>query len=242
MSNIVFLTDHKCGSALLYELRENYRLKVNPNIDFQNFYMWNVNKWDPNNKYVVIIREPREIIVSGYLYHKKVSKEKEGWIHGGNYWCGWERFFLEEDKELYKDYLEKAFIKEDYQEVLLRLSEEEGIAYEMDNIAELTLRGRDLILDKWKNKDNVLFINFDDFVWDMISVVKKVSNFLNVGNDINTLIIEEMYNYSLVKKGYGDKVDWSHVTNKDCEKDRYLNYWNNKLEKKLLKKKYCYLS
>lgn len=242
MSKVVFMTDHKCGSVLLCQLKELYRLKTPLNIEWQNFYMWNVNKWDSDNKYVVIIREPREIIVSGYLYHKNVSIKKEGWIHGGNYWGGWERFFTESDKELFKDYLEKANIKEDYQEVLLRLPEEEGIEYEMNNIAELTLRGRDLILDKWKDKDNVLFINFDDLVWDMISVVKNISKFLHVGNDINTLIIEEMYNYSLVKKGYGDKVDWSHVTNKDCEKDRYLNYWNNKLEKKLLKKKYCYLS
>jgi len=242
MSKVVFLTDHKCGSAIMYQLKEQYKLRTNLDIEFQNFYMWNVNKWLPNNKYVVIIREPREIIISGYLYHKTTSIKKEGWINGGNYYGGWERFFSNEDKEWYKEYLVKANIKEDYQEVLKRLPEQEGIEYEMDNIADLTLRGRDMIIKDWKDKDNVLFIQFDDMVWDMISVVKNISNFLLIATTINTLIIEEMYNYSLVKKSYGDKVDWSHVTNKDCEKDRYLNYWNIKLEKKLLKKKYCYLS
>lgn len=237
MSKVVFITDHKCGSAMMYQLKEAYRLNTNLNIDFQNFYMWNVNKWDSNNKYIVIIRNPREIIISGYLYHKSVSIKKEGWIHGGNYWGSWERFFSKEDKEFYKDYLEKGLIKDDYQDVLKNLSQNRGILYEMNNIADLTLRGRDLILDKWKDKDNVLFIQFNDMIWKMESVVKNISNFLNVSEE---KVKEEMSKHSIINKG--DKVDWSHVTNKELEKDRYLKYWNKSLEKKFLKKKYCYLS
>ena len=101
------ITDHKCGSSVSYILKE-FLKKQNREVELCNFYLFNVSKYDPNEKYLLVVRNPREVIVSGMLYHRKCTLSREGWIYGGNYYGGWERFFTEEDKDKYKKYRDIA--------------------------------------------------------------------------------------------------------------------------------------
>jgi hypothetical protein len=61
------ITDHKCGSSVSYVLKE-FLKKQNREVELCNFYLFNVSKYDPKEKYLLVVRNPREVIVSGMLY------------------------------------------------------------------------------------------------------------------------------------------------------------------------------
>lgn len=225
------ITDHKCGSSISYVLKE-FLKKHNREVELCNFYLFNVSKYDPKEKYLLVVRNPREVIVSGMLYHRKCSREREGWIYGGNYYAGWERFFSDRDKKKYKKYIDLALIKQNYQSTLNSISDQEALEYEMDNIGLLTLTGMNLIEEQWRDKPNVLKVNFEDLVWDLENTLNKCIDFFK-WYDIKNNLIDYMKDYSLVLKG--KEVHKDHITNLELDKYRYKKYWNDILEQKLKK-------
>lgn len=225
------ITDHKCGASLCGELSK-YLYSKGIIAELSIFYLFNVSKYNPKEKYLLVVRNPREVIVSGMLYHRKVSRKREGWIHGGNYFAGYDRFFSHRDKKKYKKYLDLALVDHDYQATLNAKSDQEALEHEMDNIGLITLTGMNIIENRWGNKPNVLIINFEDLVWDLENTLNKCIDFFKWHNIKNDLI-DFMKEYSLVLKG--KEVHKDHITNLELDKYRYKKYWNDILEQKLKK-------
>ena len=83
---IILLNDHKTGYILT---KSNLVPLINRtaslNIEVKTFYLfWNNHINEKNHKYIVVVRNPKEIIISGYLYHKKC---KETWAINKNGYC-----------------------------------------------------------------------------------------------------------------------------------------------------------
>ena len=165
MKNIL-ISDHKTGHTLSRLYTSIINEYIENKIEFRYCYLfWNF--YNPDEKYIILIRDPREIIISGYLYHKRCT---EIWCikQNGNYYDGWNRrHFLKE--EIIKNGRYMGFAKlfssnMSYQNKLRLLSQEEGIIYEMNTVAKLTITGMYNLIHY--GKKNVITINLDDLTFD----------------------------------------------------------------------------
>jgi len=89
MKNIL-ISDHKTGHTLsrLYTRILNKYLKNE--LEFRYCYLfWNF--YNQDEKYIIFIRDPREIIISGYLHHKRCNETTEIWANRINddYYANW---------------------------------------------------------------------------------------------------------------------------------------------------------
>jgi hypothetical protein len=114
-------------------------------------YVLNYNKLPP---YVGshMIRDPRQIIVSGYFYHLKTDES----------WC---------KKEKYADWYKQAFGRrpksdfgeKTYQQILNGRSKDQGILFEMQNV------GKEVInqMLKWDcNNPSIIELKYEDVIQD----------------------------------------------------------------------------
>ncbi|WP_346861018.1 hypothetical protein [uncultured Draconibacterium sp.] len=89
-----------------------------------------------------IIRDPRDIIISGYLYHKRTS---ELWCNNKNFQINKKIKFPQvpysqehKSEEWKKSYIE-SLQNRSYQDIMNTLSEEEGILFEMNHYGQWTI-------------------------------------------------------------------------------------------------------
>jgi hypothetical protein len=228
---MIILTDHKCGSSLMYKLMTILK-ECNQECKLENFYLWRLQN-DPSEQYLLVERNPREIIVSGYLYHKVASPTNESWIHGGDYYNNWVNTFDKEDIVKYKDALELGTINFDYQSEINKLSIEDGLLFEMDYIGRLTIVGLNLMKRFIKNKKNVLTIDLENLMFNYNQTLESIISFFKLEKYKN-IILSKMSKYNLLLKGDIIHND-NHLTNKQLIKDRYKKYWTDKCETKLKK-------
>ena len=139
----VLISDHKTGHTLSRLYTKIINTYFENKIEFRYCYLfWNF--YNQNEKYIVLIRDPREIIISGYLYHKRCT---EIWCinKNGNYYEGWNKgYFLKEEMVKNDEYMRFASSFSNpmsYQNKLNLLSQEEGIILEMNTVAKLTIIG-----------------------------------------------------------------------------------------------------
>ncbi len=126
---------------------------------------------------VHFIRDPRDIIVSGYLFHRRTMEK----------WCVNKDFskaspivyprvpFSQEwrSEEWKSNYLDSLNGKS-YQEILQGLSQKEGLRYEMQHYGRWTIED----MMKWDyNNPNVLELKFEDFMMNMEASVTEMLNF-----------------------------------------------------------------
>ena len=190
------------------------------------FNFWNINS--NKDKYVIFIRDPREIIISGYLYHKDQCAENWCITKNADYFEEWTHLFSEESKVSNKEILNmgKLFSKEEsYQSKLNKMSVEEGIIFEMQNVAYITIMG--MYNYKYYNYENVLKIFNDDIVFDFEKTINKIINFFDFKNKD-----EILKKCEILKIENFVKENEKHVTNLNFQKERYKKYWNNRIQKK----------
>ena len=199
-----------------------------PNAIFRRtfFSFWNFNS--EKDKYVIFVRDPRDIIISGYLYHKNTCKENWCITQNANYFEDWEHLFSEESKLLNKEILNKgkSFSKvESYQSKLNKMSVEDGIIFEMQNVAYLTIMG--IYNFKYSNNKNVLKIFNEDLTFNFENTLTKILDFFGFKNKVEILKKCEILKLeNLINKNN------IHVTNLNLQKDRYTKYWNSRIQKK----------
>ena len=231
----VLISDHKTGHTLsrLYTKIINKYFKNK--IEFRYCYLfWNF--YNQNEKYIVLIRDPREIIISGYLYHKRCT---EIWCinKNGNYYEGWNKdHFLKEEMVKNDEYMRfaRSFSSPmSYQNKLRLLPQEEGIILEMNTVAKLTITGMYNLIHY--GKKNVITINLDNLTFDFDNSIEKLCKFYDIEKNFIEKIKQEasehnLFHYQKSKKN----LPWIS-TNKDLIDKRYKKYWTKNIQKEFEK-------
>ena len=125
-----------------------------------------------------IIRDPRDVIVSGFLYHQRCSEK----------WCV-NSDFSDPDhpfpqvpwpldgvdlaiKEKYVASLDGL----SYQEKIRSLSRREGLIFEMDGFAKIPIDE----MISWKDRDSVLTIKMEDLIGDFDAQFEKIFRWFGI--------------------------------------------------------------
>ncbi len=187
------------------------------------------------NKYILCIRDPREIIISGYLYHKQCH---EIWAIDNkyNYYSGWkENHFRKNDINKNKQYFDfcNLFSKDiPYKEKLLQLDIQDGIIYEMNNVAYLTLTGMSKL--NFVTKKNVFIFKLEDFTLNYKETMQKLLDFLKIEENKKKEIYDRIFKFNLTNSK-SNKLNI--ITNTNLAKDRYKDFFTNKIDN-IFKDKY----
>lgn len=181
-----------------------------------------------------IIRDPRELIASGYLYHLRTKEE----------WCNKKPSDLEEDfkfpmiptflahtsKEIQKEYIDELDGKS-YKSVLQELSIDDGIIFEMDHYSGWTLD----CMQTWNYNDSKIYeVKFedimDDFDTSFINIFKKLG--FN-----QTLLLQciQIAQKEDVKKMDIDIINKNNHISKDGYQ-KWQKYFNNNLKQTFIKR------
>lgn len=207
------LADHKTGHQLLGSLARIITRVSGDNILHKIYYRFNCVT-NRNDKWVCIIRHPYEIIASGYNYHKVCD---EWWAvnPGTNLY----EYSVVDARRLCPD---ANFSDEGtYQENLNSMFVEDGIKYEMGNIAKLTIEA--MYYWNYYNMPNVLTIKFEDFRIDFNGTVKRIVDFFVIDSRFHDEIIANAQTLNLSKKPSSEVLVNKHVTNKKLEEYFYKN-------------------
>lgn len=229
------INDHKCGFVMTGTIirrfnQQKFKNKNNQTINLIRRHMaimWQDVK--PENKYILIVRNPKEIIISGYLYHKKCDEE---WAITQNYnyydiWIERKHF---NDNLFNQEFYNKSYFSdnlETYQEKLNKMEQTDGIKYEMNNVAFNTIMG----LYNFPQKNNVLIIKFEDLVYNLKNTLIKMCLFLEIDNIImHNVLFMKCKSSNILILNKQNKVDKKHTTNYNFDKERWKKYWNNDIE------------
>jgi len=224
-SQIFWLTDHKTGTTLSGKIMG----LINRNIKSKVFYLFQKD-YSPKNKYIVIIRNPKEIIISGYLYHKNCREEwtyeKNGFYYKGHIT---NMFTQESIKENEKNIeLAKKFSSPiSYKEKLNSISQTDGIKLEMNSAAYLTIIGMYNL--PYYGKNNCLYIKLEEVMFNHDITIRKICKFLNVNNTEQVINNCKKHNVKILTNPL------EHSTNKNYETERYKKFWNDEIESEFVK-------
>lgn len=214
-------------------------LKEYAEIDTKTFYLF--QKYClPENKYIAILRHPKEIIISGYLYH--MTTHKEGWSKIPNGWYYGACIFCTDDGTLYSTRFDDDLLYENafyvnlalnlsrpmpYYNKLKSMSKIDGIVYEMNTVARLTIDG----MYKWGHyhKPNVLALKLEDLIYNHDAAISKLCHFLCIDDASIEIIVERCRKHNLIYQNK-NAINNLHVTNTALNKQRYKEHWNDTLE------------
>ena len=218
---------HKCGTKLLGKIFLQLCLKYGwefksipgsvdemPNSDVIFFLHSQVDFSKMPEKYIGIhmVRDPRDIIISGYLYHKRTVEE----------WCVNKNFQTSEpiaypqvpNSQMYRseewkvNYL-SSLNGMSYQEKINSFDEEEGILFEMNHYGKWTIE--DML--KWDiEKANCLELKFEDVMTNYDGEMNKVFEHCH----FTPAQME-------VAKRFADKEDMNKMSKKDIEKNPHIS-------------------
>jgi len=204
--------------------------KIIPKAIYRRFCYLFWNEWHEHDKYILIIRDPREIVISGYLYHKKCN---ELWAinKSYSYYYFWDKYHFKKSNLIknkkYIDFSKKISIDQNYKSQLNNLNEEDGILHELNNISFLTLSG--LNNYDFYNKKNIIIIRFEDLIFNFKKTLEKILNFSEI-NDVNkSKIYNEVNKYNLFDNKDGIKFHENFITNYNLDLNRYKNYFTKRI-------------
>ena len=132
-------------------------------------------------KGIRIIRDPRDVIVSGFLYHQRCS---EKWCINSDFsnpshpfpQVPWPLDGLDlATKESYVASLDGL----SYQEKIRSLDREEGLIFEMDGFAKITIEE----MISWEQQDSVLTIKMEDLIGDFDGQFEKIFRWLEIEDE-----------------------------------------------------------
>lgn len=209
-SRIIVLTDHKCGYHIGNHLTELIRTAsqgthVKPVLRvFFRFWC----HWEEDAAYVILSRAEKNIVISGYNYHKR---DPEDWTDNaiGDYYSYWrEHHFLSKFSSIAQNRFPM------YATVLNSLPLHDGLRHEMNHVAKLTIAGQRAIQSYFGGRDNVLFLDLDNLDYQAIDVL------------ISSVLDSPLPVGAELKKNFGTNPE--HAT--DPNKSRY---WSSRLQDEL---------
>jgi hypothetical protein len=133
---------------------------------------------DSGRRGVRIIRDPRDVIVSGFLYHQRCSElwcinsdfSKPGYHHP-QVPLPLAHMDLE-TREAFVSSLEGV----SYQERIRGFEQDDGLIFEMDGFARITIEE----MVGWKERENVLTIKMEDMVADFDGSFEKMFRWIGI--------------------------------------------------------------
>ena len=224
---IFLFTHHKAGSKLIrkifhhtisrqkswaYTRREGFVRTLPFDFDIYQFGHGLVSDEVLKNEFVGvrIIRDPRDIIVSGYLYHKRTT---ESWANT--------RTSIDYHKDLTYPNVPKPLIHESiedkmdyikrnnnltYKENLCSLDQNSGLIFEMDGYSKITINS----MLKFPDIPNIITIKLEDFESDFQNTLTKILNHVGELSDTDIHAIGKLC----------EKFD---IKNIDLDKDPHIS-------------------
>lgn len=201
-NKIIFFGHHKSGSywisLFLIQLCQKFNKKFHViyNSESKNLLQYEtdvlidcnstsiIESSDIKFKAVHLIRDPRDIIVSGMFYHKWTDEE---WVNISN-----EKYGMS------------------YKEKINSLSNDEALFFEMDECANFTIKN----IKNWNyNNPNILEIRYEDLIVDTYNIFYKIFNHIGINPIYYPICYEIVYNTSIFKTGrnYGEIENESHI-------------------------------
>jgi hypothetical protein len=148
--------------------------------------------FEPSTKGIHIIRDPRDIIISGYQYHKRT---KEGWCINKDFAIDIPIKFpqvprcRQHEPEEWKTHYIESLKGKSYQGNLRDKSVEDGIIFEMNNYGAWTID----TISKWDYcNPNVLEVKFENVIENFNHTITEIFNHLGfpqgaINNMVSTL-------------------------------------------------------
>ncbi|MGA8261304.1 MAG: sulfotransferase domain-containing protein [Arenicellales bacterium] len=161
---------------------------------------------------VHIVRDPRDVIVSGYLYHRRTTEQ----------WCINTDFSLtppirrprvpssqeHRPREWKVSYL-KSLAGKSYQENLLQISQERGLMFEMDNHGAWTIES----MMEWKyNMPNILEITFENLMNDYDGTLRRIFAHIGFSKSATDVGLKVAVRHDLGRKSPQEIENMPHVS------------------------------
>ncbi|MFC2175548.1 sulfotransferase domain-containing protein [Bacteroidota bacterium] len=185
-------------------------------------------------KGVHLIRDPRDILISGYLYHMRTTEE----------WCINEEFHTgdtisypqvpysqEHRSEEWKVSYLNGLNGKSYQNNLKALGQKDGILFEMERYADWTISE----MAKWNYNDpRVLELKFEDLMSDMHSVSKTMLEFSELDEKQVALGLKIADRENILKKSEAEIDKHTHISSKNTTKWR--EYFDEDIKKAFIQR------
>ena len=163
------------------------------------------------HKGVHVMRDPRDVIVSGYLYHKRSSEA----------WCINENFELSENIVWPQVDFSQEFLSNtekidyinwlngnSYQENIKSLNQNEGLIFEMEGFAGRTIS--DMI--NWKRNENIIESKFEEIIANYDDVWEGIFTHMGFSNENLKLAIEIARRHDLSRMTEDQIAKDSHIS------------------------------
>ena len=208
------LADHKTGHKLLGSIAETIFQVTGIAIKHLIYFRF-ADVVDNEDRWVVIVRHPFEIITSGYHYHK-ICDEPWFFEPGTNLYDG----LIKGAHRMYPEgnLCEKGI----YQEILKTFPPSSGLEYEMRNVARLTICS----LYNWPyyNNPNVLTLKFEDFK-EFDVTIEKIARFFLFNDESIPKIVYACSQHDLHRQSKDLINQNEHITNKELIPYVYKKLW-----------------
>lgn len=240
---VLLVNYHKVGSALIWKIFEPMAIRIGWSIenihgvvdsspidvDVVQLMHGIVGLDFPVNEYrtVRFVRDPRDVIVSGFLYHRRCSEE----------WCNnapsgysdlsypkvpWPLQHLSENERRdWVDYLGGRT----YQQNLLQLEQKDGLIFEMNGYARITINS----MLEWEDDSDTLTVRLEDFSRDFEGTLASIFKWIGLGEDVSKREIELAKVHDISRMSDEQIEADSHISSADITKWR--NYFDDDVER-----------
>ncbi|MDA8570339.1 sulfotransferase domain-containing protein [Schleiferiaceae bacterium] len=235
---------HKCGTKLFGKIflkmaveygwsysNVSRKDEIVPNSEVVFFLNAKINPEQLPKKYIGIhlIRDPRDVLVSGYLYHKRTNEA----------WCTNKKNDISKKisypqvpysqmhrSEIWKANYLKSLKGKSYQETLNSLNQYEGLLFELQHYCAWTLED---IEDSIVDTDMVLEVKFEEVMKDYDNSMKKVFNHCNFTKEEFEFAIVQSKKENLKNMSEKELKANTHISSKQTSK------WKDYLDQDLIR-------
>ncbi len=181
-----------------------------------------------------IVRDPRDIIVSGYLYHKRTN---EAWCINKDHHIQESILFpqIPYSQEHRPEAWKKAYLsslgEKSYQENLLCRSEAEGINFEMNNYGSWTINS----MRNWVyGNPKVLEVRFEDIMSEYDKTLKMIFDHFQFDQKTKNIAVSIARRHDIKRKSPGEISNIRHVSS--VQTTRWKEYFNHQLKREFIAK------
>lgn len=240
---VLLVNHHKVGSALVWKIFEPMSIRAGWNIenihgilnmppvdmDVVQLMHGIVGPDFPITEYrtVRFVRDPRDVIVSGFLYHRRCSEEWCNFTPSGYSDLSYPKVpwplqhLSESERRGWVDYLEDM----SYQQNLLQLGQKEGLIFEMNGYARITINS----MLEWEDNPDTLTVRLEDFSRDFEGTLASILKWIGLEEDLSKREIELAKVHDISRMSEQQIEADSHISSADITK--WGKYFDDDVER-----------